>query len=209
MSGLRSVAFAAMMFAAVPAVAQFTRLPGPFPAQLQSYLELTRDQVTAITRLNDASMQFQSEKLRRSLQVQLEIGQETAKPALDAMALGLRYLELEAIRRELAADRKKPYAEIQKILTPAQKPKGEALIAARPLQPVICAAEAQNILPPGIPGNIIPADRGIPILTPGPGTGSFGSFLLGPSPTGLIGSLTGGCATRWFDLTGAPAPAAQ
>jgi hypothetical protein len=98
--------------------------------------------------------------------VQAEIVQETAKPTLDAMALGVRYLELEAIRREVGAENDKAYAEIQKVLSDAQKAKVRALVAAMQLQPVICEAQGQNILPPALPGNIIPAPRTHP---PNPG----------------------------------------
>ena len=182
---------------AAPAVAQIIREPFPrggISPALQSYLELSRDQVTAIQRLNGASAQFQSEKLRRSLQVQLEIGQETAKTPLDAMALGVRYLELEAIRREVATDDEKTYAEIQKVLNEAQKTKVRALVAAMQLQGVICEAQAQNILPGLRPGNIIPASRISPL--PVDQTG-IASFLLG-TPTFI------GCSSGSFGFTQLP-----
>ena len=168
--------------------AQIIFEPGPLPggraisAALQSYLELTREQVMAIQRLNAASAQFQIEKLRRSSQVQVEIAQETAKTTLDPMALGVRYLELEAIRREVAAEHERTYAEIQKVLTDAQKTKVRALLAAMQLQPVICDARVQNILPP------VPT---IATRIPQPGLvgGGFASFLLG-SPS--LGSCSSG-----------------
>lgn len=166
--------FVALFAGLTPAFTQV--LPGPirvtFPPGLQSYLELSAAQVTSIQRLNAASAQFQSEKARRSVQVQVEIAQETAKPTLDAMALGTRYLELEAIRRDIAADNEKTHAEIQKVLNDAQKTKVQALIAAMRLQGVICEAQSQNILPSASPGNIIPASRitGVPVIQPGIGS---------------------------------------
>jgi hypothetical protein len=176
-----------------PAAAQL--LPGPvrptFPLALQRYLELSRDQVNSIQQLNTASMQFQMEKIRRSAQVQSEIAAETAKTTLDAMALGVRYLELEAIRRELAADNEKTYAEIQKVLNEAQKTKVRALVAALQLQGVICEAQSQNILPAAMPGNIAPVPIGVPA-----GQIGFASFLLG---TPVVG---GACASRSGSFVG-------
>jgi hypothetical protein len=168
-----------------PAFAQL--LPGPIrvtlPPSLQSYLELSPAQVTAIQRLNTASDQFQFEKARRAAQVQFEIVQETAKTALDAMALGVRYLELEAIRRDIAADNEKTYAEIQKVLNDAQKTKVQALVAAMRLQSLICDAQAQNILPAASSANMVP-------FSPIVGVPSFASFLLSPTPAlGLRGCL--------------------
>jgi len=148
-----------------------------FPPALQSYLELSNDQVNAILRLNAGVQQLQSEKLQRMAQVQLELAQETAKPTLDAMALGVRHLELEAIRRELQAQQQKVYTEIQNVLTAAQKTKVQALIDAMRLQPVICDAQAQSILPVPVPGNLLPVGRALPGINQG-----FASFLLG-NPT--------------------------
>jgi hypothetical protein len=164
----------------------------PFPPSLQSYLELTRDQVNSIQRHNNALVQLQAEKGRRSAQVQLEIQQETAKTTLDAMALGVRYLELEAIRREVADQQQKTYTEIQKLLTDAQKTKVQALIAAMRMQNLICDAQAQNILLVPRPGNVIPVPN--IVRDPFPQF-SFGSFLLGYP-------VIGGCPTRWFDSAG-------
>jgi hypothetical protein len=170
---------AAFLAPLTPALAQVQ--PGPivvtlFPPALQSYLELSAAQVASIQRLNGASAQLQTQKLRRSIQVQSEIAQETAKPTLDAMALGIRYLELEAIRRDIAADNEKTQAEIEKVLNDAQKTKVQALVAAMRLQGVICEAQSQNILPSSVSANIIPASRitGVPNGIPG-----FASFLLG------------------------------
>lgn len=192
---------AAFLVPLTPAFAQI--LPGPirvtFPPALQSYLELSAAQVASIQRLNDASLQFQVQKLRRSAQVQTEIAQETAKPTLDAMALGIRYLELEAIRRDIAADNEKTYAEIQKVLNDAQKTKVQGLVAAMRLQNVICEAQSQNILP-SPPGTTIPTSviRGVPSGQPG-----LGSIL------GRLMPVAGGCSFSSFILGGLTAEQAQ
>lgn len=102
---------AATVFFVMPIMAQLPLPPGPirtppFPQALQSYLELSSDQANAIVRLNASVQQFQSEKLRRTAQVQIELVQETAKPTLDPMALGIRHLELEAIEERFRRSRK-------------------------------------------------------------------------------------------------------
>jgi hypothetical protein len=123
---------------------------------------------------------FQGEKARRTAQVQLELSQETSKPTIDAMALGVRYLELEAIRRELKSEQDKVLASIQNVLTPAQKAKLQALQQAMLLQSTICEAQAMNLL--GQP------QLGTPFLTLGPVLGGLlpypapvGSFIYGPA----------------------------
>jgi hypothetical protein len=199
--------FALAIFSTLtPLIAQI--LPGPivgappFPAELQKYLELSTEQVNAIQRLNGASREFEIEKGNRAFQVQIELAQETAKTPLDAMALGVRHVELEAIRRELRAQQQKTYDEIQKILTAAQKTKVQALIDAMRLQGVTCEAQSQNILPivPSVlrrldPSPLLPGPGQVPTFSRGSGQG-FASFLLGfpafvPGCSGASGILTG------------------
>jgi hypothetical protein len=159
-----------VLFFAVPAL--FSQIPGgviggiisPFPPQLKQYLELTDEQVASILRLNSSSQTFQLDKLRRSGQVQFELSQEMAKPTLDPMALGVRYEELEAIRREIEADGNRTAANIQNVLTTAQKTKVAALQQAMQLQSVICEAQSVNVLRPvvsmGLPiSTAVPANR--------------------------------------------------
>jgi hypothetical protein len=193
---------AVLLLFVLPSFAQIS--PGPgfgrvplFPPDLQRYFEFTTDQVASIQRLNSALQQFQMDKFTRSGRVQLEIAQETAKPTLDAMALGLRYLELEAIQREVRAQHNKTYEEIQKLLTPAQKTKLEALTAALRLQGVICAAQSQNIL-----GVVMPANRpGGLTFTGGDASSGFASFLLGPVPFQGIPGVPG-CGLSGRVITG-------
>ena len=147
-----------------------------FPPQLKAYLELTDDQIQAITKANTDLNAFRATKLQRQLQVQTELAQEMAKQTLDPMALGLRYMELEAIRRELNAEQQKTATAVQNILTAPQKTKAAALQQALQLYPTACSAVEQNVLPTAAPpGNIIPANR----IDPNVG---FASFLLGALP---------------------------
>jgi hypothetical protein len=190
------------LFLTVPAL--FSQIPGgviggiisPFPPQLKQYLELTDEQVASILRLNSSSQTFQLDKLRRSGQVQFELSQEMAKPTLDPMALGIRYVELEAIRREIEADQNKTAANIQNVLTAAQKTKVQALQQAMQLQSVICEAQSVNVLRPSVgfpaitpfPANRISATRWFDtaaFLVPGVACGSgirTGIFTPGPVP---------------------------
>jgi hypothetical protein len=167
---------------AIPLLGQ---LPGPivrvppFPTALQSYLQLSADQVTAIARLNGAMQQFFGEKLRRMSQVQIELSQEMAKTTLDPMALGVRYVELEAIRREMRAQQEKTYLDVQQVLTAAQKTRLQALVEAMRLQPVACEAQGMNLLPAptfpsGVTGGLIGRDP-LPVV---PGE-AIASFVLG------------------------------
>jgi hypothetical protein len=154
-----------------PALFSQTGIFSPLPSQVTQYMELTADQVRTIVEQNIALQNFRAEKFRRTAQVQLELAQETVKTTIDPMALGLRHMELEAIRRELQAQEEKATAAIQNVLTPAQKTKLQALQQAMRLQPVICEAQAINLLsaqtqsipnqviPIPFPGNMMPMPR--------------------------------------------------
>lgn len=159
-------------------------IDGQFPPQLKTYLELTDAQVAAITKANSDLNAFGAGKVQRQIQVQIELAQETAKQTVDATALGLRYAELEVIRRELAAEQKKTAAAVQSVLTAPQKTKLAVLQQALQLYSLACQAVDQNVLDSVIqfPGNIIPANRIDPAQT------SFASFLLGRVPTPGCGS---------------------
>jgi hypothetical protein len=53
------------------------------------------------------------------------------------MALGLRYVELEATRRELQAEQQKAATTVQNVLTPSQKIKVSVLQQALLLYPIV------------------------------------------------------------------------
>jgi hypothetical protein len=172
-----------------------------FPPQLKTYLELTDEQVTSIKKANAYLDTFRSAKLQRQFQVQAELTQETAKQTPDPMAIGLRYVELEAIRRELQTEQQKTATAVQNVLTAPQKAKVAALQQALLLYPTACSAIEQNILQTAapVPTNIIPVNR---IDT----TGLFASFLLG-LPTS---NCTSGLRAGSFTFTpGLPFPASQ
>ena len=131
----------------------FAQLPDPipirafgFPAQLKQYLGLSDAQVDTIVRLNMEYNRLAAEKSLRSAQVQSEIAEWTAKEPLEPMALGLRYTELEVIRRELRDGLARTREKTLAVLDTAQKAKLKALEDAMKLQPVIAQAQCENLL---------------------------------------------------------------
>jgi hypothetical protein len=172
------------------AAAGYAQLPGPnFPLALSQYLSLTDQQILAIVKANTDYTRFTAEKQLRAAQVQREIAEETNRNTVDPMALGLRYTELESIRRELADRLTQTRQAVAAVLTDAQKQKIKALEDALKLQPVISEAQCENL------------------LTPAPTTG-YASFLLGyvGSTTGVIAPapLCGQFRTGSFTFTPAP-----
>jgi hypothetical protein len=143
----RAIAVFSLLCFSVSAQTPLILFPSlPPPAELIQYLGLTEVQVTAIRQANDAYQKFVSQKSVRMQQVQQEIAEETAKPALDAMALGLRYLELEGSRRQQTEEEGRTRTAIQALLTTAQKTKVQTLEDAMKLQPLICEAQNSRIL---------------------------------------------------------------
>src|SRR5437899_11426424 len=88
-----------------------------FPQELKQYLALSDDQAAKINTLNSQLRSFQSEKTQRQFQVQREIAEETAKPNPDPMALGVRYFEIEALRRQMESEQKNTATQTQALLT--------------------------------------------------------------------------------------------
>ncbi len=123
----------------------------PFPDPLKKHLELTDPQVSEILAKNERLGQFRSTKLRRQVEVQFEIAQETRQATLDPMAIGVRYLEIETIRREIEAESKKTTTEIQALLTPTQKTKLSMLEEVLRQQNTACAAVSWNLMPQPAP----------------------------------------------------------
>jgi len=115
--------------------------------QMRDYLQLTNAQFETILRNNNEFNQWAIGKQRRMAQVQEEIAEETAREVLVAGALGIRYAEIEGIRRHIAERRKELSALNQAVLNDAQKVKFKALEEAIKLDPVINGTRAANLLP--------------------------------------------------------------
>lgn len=127
-------------------------MPGPaIPQSLVQYLQLTPEQVRLITQKNTEYNRFVAEKNRRAAQVRSEIAVETRKQTLDPMALGLRYMELELIRREINAAEENLRAELRKALNAQQVNRLAALEAAMELVPLYYQAGAVRLVPPKPP----------------------------------------------------------
>lgn len=198
---LLSVVLAGAALAQVmPPVMQPPIIGGPEPSlALRQYLDLTNEQVSSIIRLRGDLNRFQSEKLRRQLQVNLEMSQELRRETLDPMAIGVRHVELEAIRREIDAEQARVARDVQALLTAAQRTRVQALHDVLRTYPLACEALYHNLMsvPPqqqgqmpgggmmgGSVGSII---FGAPVCGgiggPGIRTGDFASFLIG-TPNG-------------------------
>ena len=112
-----------------------------FPEKLREFLALTEAQAIRISEQNSAFSRWSQPRSQRMFEVQSEIFAETAREPLDPAALGVRYAEVEAIRREIAERNTKLIAETVAVLTPAQAIKLKALEEA--LKLVSTGGEAQ------------------------------------------------------------------
>ncbi|MDZ4797595.1 MAG: hypothetical protein SGI92_05490 [Bryobacteraceae bacterium] len=168
-----------LLLSAAGLMAQFV---GDFlPERLVTYLEITDAQRRQIVQINAGFERFRGVKQERSSHVQVEIDREIREPNPDAMALGLRYRELEAIRREIDAEQVRTVDTIQALLTAVQKTKLAALQEVLRMQPTACDAVTHRLMAPAPlpPGNVIPANRVSP---------TFGAVLIPFSSNGGCGS---------------------
>lgn len=149
-----------------------------FPPQLKEYLGLANEQAGQIAALNNAYYAYAAGKQQRMAQVQREISEETAKDPLDPMALGVRYAEQEAIRRDLADRQGDVRQKAVALLTDPQRARLKSLDDASKLQLIIAQAQSANLIDTPLvsgltvfdpyPSNIIPASRisPFPVLPP-------------------------------------------
>jgi hypothetical protein len=113
---------------------------------LKLFLGLTDAQVKLIGEKNLEFERFRAGKHARRDQVRAEIAAETRQAALDPMALGLRYVELEQIRREIRAAEERLREELRSALTAQQLGKLTALEQAGDLLPVWRQAAALHLV---------------------------------------------------------------
>jgi len=144
------------------------------PDSLIRFLELTPAQVSWMASLQEHLATFTEEKNARASAVNREIRAETARPDPDVTALGLRYRELEAIRREIGAERLKTGESSRALLTDAQKVRLKLLDDALKNYRTACDAASAGLVnePPveGFAAFLLPA----PVLIGGPGFGTTG-----------------------------------
>ena len=84
--------------------------------------------------------------IERIRDVTREIAEETARPVLDSLALGVRYAEVEALRRMISEGDRKLNAANLALLTPVQRLKFEALMEVVRLQPTVKEAQSLQLL---------------------------------------------------------------
>lgn len=116
------------------------------PDELVSYLELSDAQRRQITQINSGFDRFYSTNLDRVYTVQSEIVRETSKSSPDPMVLGVRYLDLEMLRRDLIAEQRRTVEAVQAVLTAGQKQKLVVLEEVLRLQDTAWSASTYNLL---------------------------------------------------------------
>lgn len=119
-----------------------------FPQDLRLYLLLSSDQADAIAGLNRANGRKESDDQQQIAQLRAQIARETARDAIDPLALGALYAQIETIRRGEVANRKALLASAPAALSDPQRIKLASLDAARKLQPLIGEATCENLLSP-------------------------------------------------------------
>ncbi len=120
-------------------------LPNPYP-DLKQYLSLTDAQYQSIVRNQSNFGDLVESKQERIRKVNVEIFVETNRESLDAMALGVRYLELEVICREVTDAYARLRTQNMALLTDAQKVKIKDLEDALKLNVVIQQAQSVNLI---------------------------------------------------------------
>ncbi len=133
----------------------------PVSNRLSTYLQLTADQPAKINQINTDLLKASQPRDQRIAEVQSEIVDETGKSPLDPMGLGVRYAEIETLRRQEQSDVETARANIRALLTNAQKAKAATLEDAAKLQPLVGQAECAGLLD-SVPGAVIPIIRGLP-----------------------------------------------
>ena len=117
---------------------------GPALAQIREYLALTEAQFNRIQQQNNDFSRWSFTQSQRMFEVQREISVETARQPLDPVALGLRYAEVETIRRVIAERSAKLVPDNIAVLTDLQKMKLKALEEAMKLAET-AGSEARGI----------------------------------------------------------------
>jgi hypothetical protein len=149
-----AIAFLMLALLAWPAAAQGPGDPAPgrMWQQLIRYLELTPQQVLELGRIQTEWSRYLATKSRRVAQVESEIRQATQAAVLDPMALGVRYVELEAICRESRDTDRRFREQARKLMTAQQMTRLASLEQAYRFLPVIAEADAAKLIDAPMPG---------------------------------------------------------
>jgi hypothetical protein len=156
-----------LVLACLPALAQ---VPAPMipvngiasdlnVRQLGPYLSLTDAQILQLSKnINEYNQLFRQRQTRIS-QVESEIRSETAKSPLDPAALGVRYVEIEAICRNVQAELAALVKRNVALLTEVQVTKLKALDDASKLLPIVIESQTAGVLGPPNPVNYTASAR--------------------------------------------------
>jgi hypothetical protein len=117
-----------------------------FPTDLKQYLNLTVREVAAIQQAATRYNQAAASKQLRLIEIRNEIDAETRKTRPDALTLGVKYNEIESIRRDLATQLVALRDQLRASLGPAQRDKLSALSDARNLLPIAYDAQCENLI---------------------------------------------------------------
>lgn len=149
------------------------------------YLELTSQQTAQVTSLRIANAQFRLEKQNRIAVIQRELQVELKKNPLDPMAIGLRYVEIATIEKEIVEADTKLKNDLRALLTDAQKGKLKPLEEAQRLQSLVNQAVCEGFLDP-LP--VASVASGVLVSFENGTTGNFCLATVGFPPIGVNGS---------------------
>ncbi|MDQ2899302.1 MAG: hypothetical protein M3Y07_05805 [Acidobacteriota bacterium] len=107
---------------------------------LRQFLSLSDQQATTIVSLNTEFQHYNSGKQQRINTVNSELADLYAQPPADPTTLGMRYVELEAIRRDVADHATTLRSQVDAVLTPAQVPLLQMFRNDAPLQALLSDA---------------------------------------------------------------------
>ena len=156
-----------VLFFALSALGWGQTLSGLFGPQFEHvipYLGLTEAQLDQILQRGDDLLIWEMGRQERVYDLQTEIAAEKARSPLDPMALGVRYVEIETIRREIAARRATLVPGNVVLLTEEQRGKLAPLEAAMRLRGTWAEVEQLGLVATKCPAMIqcIPAPYRIP-----------------------------------------------
>jgi hypothetical protein len=118
-----------------------------FPPELRKYLVLTDQQVADINRINLEYTAYFTRRQARIGQVEGEIRDLMVADPLDPQGLGIRYAEVEAIRRDLREQEASYRQKAVAVLKDDQRARLRVLEEALKLQPRIQEAQCSNLMP--------------------------------------------------------------
>jgi hypothetical protein len=123
-----------------------------FPIDVREYFNITDSQVSAFLSARASYNDYSHRQQNRIADLQVQIRDETAKAAPDPNALGMLYIQLEAINQEMSMQAARYTKAAQAVLSTDQTAKLTALQSTVALQSAAYQAMTCNIVtaPPGL-----------------------------------------------------------